>query len=85
MANYLVTYDLNKTGQNYDGLIGAIKKFTWYGVLKSAWLIKSTSSAAEISKYLLPHIDKNDRLLVCEINSNRDGWLDQAAWDFLKK
>jgi hypothetical protein len=37
----------------------------------------------ELSKHFLQYIDKNDRLLVAELNQNRQGWLDQAAWDFV--
>lgn len=80
---FIVTYDLNKVGQDYDKLITAIKKLPNYRFLKSAWFIKSTSSAEEISTYLRQYIDDNDRLLVAELNQNRRGWLDQAAWDFI--
>lgn len=80
---YIITYDLNKSGQDYEKLIGAIKKFSCYAFLKSAWFIKSTSSAEELSKHFLQFIDKNDRLLVAEVNQNRQGWLDPAAWDFV--
>lgn len=80
---YLVTYDLNKSGQNYDGLITAIKKYPYYKPMLSTWFIKSSSSADAISKDLQRHIDSNDRLFVSEILSNHHGYLDKDAWDFL--
>jgi len=81
---YIVTYDLNTTGQRYTDLITAIKKMDYCPLLKSAWLVKSSSSAKQIYDYLLPIIDSNDHLLVAEINSNRMGWLDKEAVAFMK-
>ena len=80
---YLVTYDLNKSGQNYDGLISAIKKYPYCKALYSAWFIKSSSSADSISADLSKHIDSNDNLLVLEVTSNRQGYLNKDAWAFL--
>jgi len=83
MKNYIVTYDLNKIGQDYDGLIKAIKNYQFAYPLKSAWFIKTNQSATEVSKNLRQYIDENDRLFIGEINYNRDGWLDKQYWNFL--
>ncbi|MEK7524239.1 MAG: hypothetical protein AAB588_04400 [Patescibacteria group bacterium] len=80
---YVITYDLNKSGQDYGKLIGAIKELPCIAFLKSAWFIKSTLSAEKLYKHFQQFIDKNDGLLVAEINQNRQGWLDQTTWDFL--
>lgn len=74
MRTYLIGYDLNKPGQNYENLIAAIKKFgTWWHGLDSTWLVKSSSSAAQIRDSLHPHMDASDELMVLEISGS-------AAW-----
>jgi len=80
---YLVTYDLNKTGQDYDGLYKAIKSYPYVHPMQSVWFIKTAQSASQISKNLMRHIDNNDSLFICEVTQNRDGWMDKGAWTFL--
>jgi hypothetical protein len=69
MKSYLIGYDLNKPGKDYADLFSAIKKIagTWWHCLDSTWIIKSDSSAAAIRDALMPHIDKNDELLVVQL------------------
>jgi hypothetical protein len=68
MAVYLVTYDLNKAGKNYDGLIDAIKAYgAWCKSQKSAWFIDTPKTAAEIRDDLQKHIDADDDLYVVEL------------------
>lgn len=81
---YIVTYDLNNSGKNYEGLIGAIKKMDYCPLLKSAWLVKTSSSATSIYNSLAPFFDKDDRILVAEINSNHMGFLSADAVAFLR-
>ncbi|GAB1444369.1 hypothetical protein MASR2M39_32270 [Ignavibacteriales bacterium] len=81
--NYLITYDLNKPGQNYNELYAAIRSYRNYHPLESVWFIKSNATATAIFNALHPHIDKNDTLFVCEITSNRSGWIPKDAWTFL--
>jgi hypothetical protein len=66
MKSYLVSYDLNRPGQDYANLFDAIKSVCslWWHHLDSTWVIKSDKSASEIRDALTPHIDKNDELLV---------------------
>jgi hypothetical protein len=82
--NYLITYDLNKPGQNYNELYAAIEKYPNCHPLKSVWFVKSNANATTIYDDLKQHIDKNDTLFVCEITTNRNGWLLQSAHTFLK-
>lgn len=84
MKKYLVTYDLNRSGQNYYDLIEAIKTYPCIRVMQSAWFIKSSFDAKTISFDLQNYMDKNDHIIVSEITSNRQGWLSKSAWDFLK-
>lgn len=69
MAVYMISYDLNAPGKNYENLIAAIKSFSnWAHPLKSQWLVVSDpNSSIAIRDYLRPHIDTNDQLLVTEV------------------
>jgi hypothetical protein len=74
MKTYLIGYDLNKAGQNYDILISEIKKIgTWWHCLDSTWLIKADSSTAIIRDHLRNFVDTNDELLVVCLTG-------EAAW-----
>jgi hypothetical protein len=84
---YLITYDLNKIGQNYDGLYKAIKNLgsSWWHYLDSIWLVEiSNSSADQISDILIKEIDKNDYILVVRVLEDYGGWLKKEAWDWIK-
>lgn len=74
MKSYLIGYDLNKTGQDYETLIEQIKKLgTWWHYLDSMWIIKSDLTAVQIRDNLKSYIDSNDELLVAKLSG-------EAAW-----
>lgn len=75
---YMITYDLNSTGQRYNELINAIKGASngcWCTFWKSSYLIQSPLSPSQITDKLKPYLDSNDRLLVIEVKRNYQGWL----------
>ena len=75
---YMITYDLNSTGQRYSELISAIKEASngcWCTFWKSSYLIQSPLSPSQITDRLKPYLDSNDRLLVIEVKRNYEGWL----------
>ena len=88
MAVYMITYDLNKPGQNYDKLYEAIKKCssndTWMHYLDSTWFIKTNLSTKQVYEQLAPCLDKSDNILVMEVTNNYYGYLPNKAWDYLK-
>lgn len=73
MSTYMVGYDLNKRGQDYDALIEAIKTYHWWHCLDSTWIIKTSDTPLQIRDRLQQYVDSNDGLLVIEVNRN-------AAW-----
>lgn len=74
MSCHLVTYDLNKPGQNYNDLYEAIKTFTsWCHCLDSTWIILSELTSEQIRNHISPYIDSNDSLLIVELSG-------EAAW-----
>ncbi len=84
---FLITYDLNKPGQNYNKLYDEIKKAdTWWHYLDSTWIIETQISADSWQKRLQKHvIDDNDYLLVIQVCNNYQGWLPEKAWKWLEK
>lgn len=85
MTIYLISYDLNEPNQDYEELFGAIKSFPgYYHLLKSGWLISTTMNAQQVSDLLLNHIDKNDFLLVSRVDDDRQGWLPDGAWTWIR-
>ena len=74
MAVYLVSYDLDKPGKDYTGIINAIKNMGGVKGLFSEWFVVSRIlSASQIYNALAPFIDSNDRLLVVALTG-------EAAW-----
>ena len=80
----LISYDLNKPGQDYSALHNEIKKAdTWWHHLDSTWIISTSESPEQWADKLLKHLDDNDFLLVIEICNNYQGWLPKRAWTWL--
>ena len=83
---YSISYDLNKAGKDYEGLIAAIKKYPdWCSPTKSYWLIATNNSAEQVYEYLRPHLDADDRILIARFMGDRQGWLAKPIWDWMKK
>lgn len=74
MKTFLIGYDLNQAGQDYNTLIEKIKDLgTWWHCLDSTWIIKSNSTAVDIRDHLRQFIDGNDEILVVKLTGD-------AAW-----
>ena len=86
MAVYSVSYDLNKIGQNYDGLINEIKTFNDYEkVMKSHWFIYYNGTAEQAYTKLYKHLDKNDHVLVLQASKDFRGWLSLKGCDWIQE
>ncbi len=85
---YMITYDLNQKGQQYENVIAAIKEASsgvWCSFWKSSYLIKSNlPTADEVFNRIKPYLDANDTLFVTEITDNYQGWLSDAQWTFVE-
>lgn len=89
MRTYLVGYDLNKAGQNYDNLTNKIVELAgnngWWHQLDSTFLIKTNATAMSTAKSLTPYIDSNDELLVVRVTDDAAWYIpNQGASDWLK-
>ena len=87
MAVYMITYDLNSEGQNYEKVIQAIKDAStgvWCSYWESSYLIKSNLTVQQVSDKITPHLDSNDRLLVIEVLINIFHHLSHPAFSSAK-
>lgn len=73
MNNYLITYDLDKPGQNYGGLIGRLQEHGANRIELSVWILRTNWKAVKLRDDLRSFVDANDRLLVI-------GLTGEAAW-----
>jgi hypothetical protein len=67
---YIISYDLNKPGQNYDELYEEIKAVAdkWCWPMDSTWFIVSELSSSEI-RNRLNAIDATDSLIVARTSA----------------
>lgn len=83
MSVYLITYDLNSPGQNYEKLYETIKSFGECAhYLDSTWFVKTGFSKTQIREKLEVVLDKNDHFFICTVN-DYDGWADKRLWEWL--
>lgn len=86
MTVYSVSYDLNKSGQNYSGLIKELESFDgWCHPMKSYWLICSNLTANQTHELLKKYLDQNDWIIVMEASKNHSGWVLKDACDWINK
>lgn len=84
MKTYLITYDLRKTGQNYDGLIRAIELYPNRHPMQSTWFIKTDASAEAVFNHLKAFVDPNDSIFISEVTANKQGWIPKEIWAFIE-
>ena len=74
MSSYIISYDLDNPGQNYEKLIDAIKNYGTYAkITESCWCVVSTDESKVIRNNLKSMIDSNDKLFVAQLTG-------QGAW-----
>jgi len=73
MACYVVAYDLNTLGQNYDCITGKLESLPNCHTQKSVWLVEHAGPETALRDYLLPCLDANDRLFVSEVSRSWAG------------
>lgn len=84
---YIVTYDLNQQGQNYDCIREKLKSFgTYWNIQGSVWIIKTDVDAVEIATALQKCLDDNDTLFVSQLSLD-SAWVgfDKNGNDWLAK
>jgi hypothetical protein len=76
MATILIGYDLNSPGQDYAGLVDAIKNLGtgWWHHLDSTWLVNTSKTPAQVRDALAAHLDKGDEILVIDVTKASRAW-----------
>lgn len=74
MAVYLVTYDLNKAGQNYSGLHEEIKKYSWAKLSESSYAIETNKPVETVSSELRKCTDSNDTIYIISLTQPWTGF-----------
>ncbi len=85
---YLISYDLNKPGKNYEDLYEAIEgasNGTWCKPLRSVYIINSNLSVKSIYDRLATCLDTTDSVLVIEVTRNSYWYLKTDVSKFLQK
>ena len=86
MKVFVVTYDLNRPGQNYPKLSAALKDSPyWWHYLTSTWLIATNETADQLWDRISSTVDKSDEVLVIRVCAESQGWLSKEAWDWINK
>ena len=76
MAKYLVSYDLDKPGQDYPRIIRELERLGAIRILYSEWILQTAWTAMQLCTHLQSFIDGNDMLLVVALTG-------EAAWTSL--
>ncbi len=80
MAVLSVSYDLyRESGDAYDKLIAAIKKFAWCHPVESTWYVKTTMAPDRFYSYLRPHLHVRDKVIISVIDPSC--WWSQGLTD----
>lgn len=84
MKVYVVSYDLNTPGQNYDNLYKELKNSSsWWHFLDSTWLIKTTETSSQLNNRIRKNLDDNDLLMIIRVTKDYSGWLPKDAWKWM--
>lgn len=74
MRLHVVSYDLDRPGQDYSGLTRRLEQLGAKRILFSQWMLKSEMTAVELRDDLNRSMDPNDMLLVIDATSAPMAW-----------
>lgn len=79
----IVTYDL-RSPKDYHEFYEAVKlQGKWWHYMASTWLLSTQKTPQEVVDAVLPHMDAQDLLFVCELSNKYQGRLPKPAWDWI--
>jgi hypothetical protein len=85
MAVLLVTYDLNKPGQDYLDVLNVIKSFSWARLSESSYVIATEFTPAAVMDKLRPFLDPSDNIYVITLKRPYAGFGPKAVNEWLEK
>ncbi|WP_147273285.1 hypothetical protein [Paracoccus lutimaris] len=68
MPIYLVAYDLNNPGQNYERITQTLKGFAHCHAQGSVWFVEAKGPTTALRDALAAVLDANDKLFVDEVS-----------------
>lgn len=85
---YILTFDRDDNLDYkaiHEGIVNSQSVINWWHYIKSSYiLICNTNNATTIQKEIID-VMPSKRFLLVEVNlQNRNGWLPQEAWDWIK-
>ena len=86
MKNYVITYHLRNTWDDYSQFYEALKTNypEYQHALEETWFIKTDDEPQQILDNIKPYLKSNDTIFVVEITDNYVGWMQKAVWKWLK-
>jgi hypothetical protein len=71
--------------KDYTPFFNAIKGncTEWWHFLDSTFIVATPQSAHDFAQALYPHIENTDHFIVSRLQPESQGWMPQAAWDWL--
>jgi hypothetical protein len=67
MSVFLITYDLNKPVQDYDKILGIIKRYDFVFLCKSSYVVE-TDDLPKLNEEILGAIDESTYVYIFPIN-----------------
>jgi hypothetical protein len=64
MSVLLITYDLNKPGQDYKDLLDYIKRFPWAKLSESSYAIETNMTPIQVYNAIKGMVDTNDNVYI---------------------
>ncbi len=85
MTVRLITYDLNKPGQNHSKVLTKIKAYgSWAKLSESSYAVKTNVSPQTIYDAFKPLLDRNDDFLVLTLTRPLAGQASKEVIDWLE-
>lgn len=86
MSLYMVSYDLNKPGQDYKKVTDKIESLgSWCHYLDSTYLVKSYLNFETFQKEVTSVADSTDRFIIAKVDGTVGGWLSTDQWNWINK
>lgn len=85
MATLLVTYDLNKAGQNYSGFYKVLDQYNHTKLSESSYAIQTQESPITVYNKLTSFMDKNDHVYVVTLSQPYYGYGPQPVNNWLSQ
>lgn len=85
MAVLLITYDLNRPGQDYADVHTIIKSYAYVKLSESSYAIETSATPSVIFQRLKPYLDSNDTLYVITLTRPWDGRGPKEVNDWLSQ